>query len=214
MQLEVLKDEGSRIQVHVKGASIALVNALRRAVISDLECFAIDTVDFYENNSVMFNEYLANRLGLIPLSYEESVAEDAQVSLSLNAEGPGMVYSRDLRSSDEKIRVFSENIPIIKLAADQKLRLEAFAIRGTAKQHAKFQCALASYAFYPAKGKVSDIRDADRDAAEGKPMEYKDGEFVFLVESFNDVPAKEQLKRAAELLRRKAEALSKEKELK
>ncbi len=214
MQLEVLKDEGSRIQAHVKGASVALVNALRRAVLSDIECFAIDAVDFYENNSVMFNEYLANRIGLVPLTYEESFADDAQVTLSLNAEGPGMVYSRDLRSSDEKIKVFDENIPIIKLAADQRLRLEAFAVKGTAKQHAKFQCALASYAYYPAKGKVADIKDADRDAGDGKPAEYKDGEFLFLVESYNNVAAKDHLKRAAEMLAHKAEALSKEKELK
>ncbi|MFH1199640.1 MAG: DNA-directed RNA polymerase subunit D [Candidatus Micrarchaeota archaeon] len=214
MQLEVLKDEGSRIQFHAKGASVALVNALRRAVLSDLECFAVDTVDFYENNSVMFNEYLANRIGMIPLTWEESYADDAQVSLSLNAEGPGMVYSRDLRSSDEKIKPANENIPIIKLAADQKLRFEAFAVKGTAKTHAKFQCAMASYAYYPAKGRMTDIKDADKDTGDGKPAEYKEGEFIFLVESYNNVPAREQLKRAAQLIEAKAEALSKEKELK
>lgn len=177
----------------VKGASVGIMNALRRAVISDLESFAIEEVDFYENNSAMFNDYLANRLGMIPLTFEKSDTEGADITLALNAEGPCMVYSRDLKSSDEKIRVYNDNVPIIKLAANQKLRLEAHATRGTMKKHAKFQCAIFSYEY---------------------DLEKKNPEFGFFVESYNNLTGEEQLIRALKLLGEKAEMLLKAKELK
>ncbi len=213
LQLEVLKNEGAHLQVHLKHAEVGLVNALRRAILSDLPCFAIDRVDFYENTSSMFNEYLANRIGLIPLTWEESVAEDAQVTFSLNVEGPCMVYSRDLRSNDDKIRVFNENIPLIKLAADQRLRFEAFALKGTLKQHAKFQSALASYSLVPERGKASVMAEADRDDEKGE-RNFKENEYIFLVESYNNLSAKEQLQRGIRLLQQKLDALEDAKDLK
>lgn len=133
----------------LKDASTAVANALRRNVLSQQPCFAIDEVDFYENNSCMFNEYLANRIGLTPLTYEEGVSDDAKISLTMDVEGPCTVYSKDFKSTDKKIAPFCQNIPIIKLNADQRLRVEALAVKGTAKQHAKFQCAHASYSYSP-----------------------------------------------------------------
>lgn len=193
MQIEILKNEGSKLVGKAKGVSVPFMNSLRRAVLSELEAYAIEDVDFYENNSSMFNEYLANRLALVPLTYEKSLAENAEISLSLNSEGPCMVYSRDLKSSDETIKVFNDNIPIIKLGANQKLRLEAKVARGIAKKHAKFQSAILSYSY-----------------EEGK----KNPEFEFFVESYNNLPAEEHLNRALTLLTEKAEELSKAKELK
>ncbi len=213
MQLEVLKDEGHKLQLHAKKTSVGVMNAVRRTIVSELPCYAVDRVDFYENNSALVNEYLANRIGLIPLTWEESVAEGAQVSLSLNAEGPCMVYSRDIRSSDEKIKVFNENIPLVKLAADQRLRFEAFAIKGKGKTHAKFQSAMASYGLVPKEGKVTGIADIDRDDKDGV-RDFREDEFVLAIESYNNVPAKEHVLRALNMLVEKTEILEKSKELK
>ncbi|MFH0971968.1 MAG: DNA-directed RNA polymerase subunit D [Candidatus Micrarchaeota archaeon] len=193
MHVEIVKNEGQRMQLKLKEISVAMANALRRSIVSDLEAFAVDEVDFYENNSAMFNEYIANRLAMIPLTCEESHADKTEIALSLNAEGPCMVYSRDLKSSDETIKVFNENIPIIKLGANQKLRLEAKVAKGSAKRHSKFQCALASYSYEPSK---------------------KNPEYHFIIESYNNIPAEEHLMRAIAMLNGKTEALLKSKELK
>ncbi len=193
MQIEIQKNERAKLRLKVKETSFAFMNALRRAVISELEAFAAEEVDIYENNSPMFNEYIANRLGLIPLTYEENYGEGIDITLSLNAEGPCMVYSRDLKSSDERIKVFNDNIPIIKLGANQKLRLEAKVGRGTAKKHAKFQSGIASYSYDPEK---------------------RNPEFEFFVESYNNLAAEEQLMRALRLLEGRTDALLKSKELK
>jgi DNA-directed RNA polymerase subunit D len=193
MHISIVKNEGQKIRLKIKDASITMMNALRRAVISDIAAYAIDEVDFYANNSAMFNDYIASRLGLIPLTYEESKVTELDVALSLNAEGPCMVYSRDLKSSDVAIKVFNENIPIIKLGVNQKLRLEAKIALGTGKMHAKYQSAVASYSYDPEK---------------------KNPEFDFFVESFNNVTAQEQLMRVVALIGQKAQELGKMKELK
>ncbi len=218
----------------------AVLNAVRRAIISQLESFAIEDVTVYENNSALFNEYIAHRLGLIPLSYEESMAPDAQVEFSLMAEGPCTVYSRDLKTADEKVRVFAQNIPIAVLGLDQKLRLEATAIPGTSKTHAKFQCAHASYAQLVQLTVAKKVSDDDivqtYPETKEKPEEFakkhpelcdfnlehvqigddvykvdcKPDEFLFYVESYNNIPAQKQFERAVELVKSKLLELSKE----
>ncbi len=47
----------------------ALVNGIRRTILSDIETWCIDMrqVNFYENTSVLNNEFIAQRLSLIPI---------------------------------------------------------------------------------------------------------------------------------------------------
>ncbi|MBI5228484.1 DNA-directed RNA polymerase subunit D [Candidatus Micrarchaeota archaeon] len=244
MKVKILKKSDEKLVLHVKETSSAFVNALRRKVISELPCFAIDEVDFIQNNSPMYNEYLANRIGLIPLTLEETSVKNAVIKFSLDVEGPGIVCSRDLKSTDEKIKVYNENIPIIKLGGGQTLKLEATAIVGTGKKHAKFQCALASYNYYPEiriKGckkcedailkacprnlitkegselVVKNIEQCNLCGAcveacehEGVKVRGKDDEFIFFVESYNNVPAYEHLRKAIEILKEQTASLVKE----
>jgi len=231
MKAEVVNrsDDGQKIRVRVTGVDVELVNALRRTVLSKLPSFAIDEVDVYENNSVFFNEYLANRLGLVPLTYEEGIGDDVKVTLSLNSDGPCTVYSGELRSTDEKIRPFRETIPIAKLGANQRIRLEAVAIKGNAAKHAKFQCGLASYSQVPDVGKTKSLcgvhaAEAGLEPKEGVSPEkceacaldekgelkYRDDEFIFFIESYNNLSAEELLDKAIELMAEEAEVISKE----
>ena len=239
MEAKILKQDGMKVHIHVKGIRLSTANALRRTLLSDLQAFAIEEVDFLQNTSPMFNEYIASRLGLIPFTYEESVAADAKITLSLNAEGPCMVYSRDLKSSDDKIRPFNENVPIMKLAAGQKLSFDATAVKGTAKQHAKFQCALASYAAVPElkkkgsaswdsvlknmpselvskDGKIIDYTKADAietltNQVDDLEVDYKEGEFIFFIESYNNLTPMQHVENALKIIDEKLDQVFTEK---
>ena len=153
MKIHVLSEsQPGKLAAIVREANEHFLNSVRRAINSEVPAFAIDEVTFHENTSPMFNEYLANRLALVPLTFEEGAQPDAQISLSLEAEaneGPRVVYSRELQSSDPVIRVFCERIPLIKLGKGQKLKFEASVVQGRPRQHAKFQSALASYGALP-----------------------------------------------------------------
>ncbi|MFB6090967.1 MAG: DNA-directed RNA polymerase subunit D [Halobellus sp.] len=124
----------------VRGASPAVVNGIRRAMIADVPTFSIDTVRFVENSSVMFDEMIGLRLGLVPLTTPlDDFEEGDVVTLSLDVEGPATAYSGDLVSADSLVQPADENVPIVELKENQHLELEADAVLDTGKEHAKHQ---------------------------------------------------------------------------
>lgn len=147
----------------ITGVSTSFANMLRRAMISEVPTLAIEDVRIYDNTSVLFDEMLAHRLGLIPLRTDlkrykpraECTCEGVgcpvcTATYTLSVEGPKTVYSSDLIPQDPDAPPAEEKIPIIDLTKDQKIVLEAYAIVGTGKEHAKWQATTAcGYKNYP-----------------------------------------------------------------
>ncbi|MGC8652044.1 MAG: DNA-directed RNA polymerase subunit D [Candidatus Micrarchaeia archaeon] len=178
MKIEVLEANDKAIRFRLSDASNAYANALRRTVINDVKTFAVDVVTFYENTSAMFDEYIAHRIGLVPiLTPSGKYSESDEVLFTLDAIGPKTVYSSELETQDKHIKVANGNIPIIKLYNDQKLRLEAKAVLGSGYKHAKFQPGFVTFS------------------------EAGDGAFEFYIETFGQMPPKEILERALDALR-------------
>ncbi len=148
----------------LSGATPAFANVLRRAMISEVPTLAIEDVRIYDNTSVLFDEILAHRLGLIPLKTDLSCYGPREgcgcggagcpvctATYTLSVEGPRTVYSSDLIPQDPNAAPAEENIPIVELGEDQKVVLEAQAVIGTGKEHAKWQPTVAcGYKNYPA----------------------------------------------------------------
>lgn len=147
----------------LSGVSTSFANMLRRAMISEVPTLAIEDVRVYDNTSVLFDEMLAHRLGLIPLRTDlkryaarsECACNGAgcpvcTATYTLSAEGPKTVYSSDLIPQDPDAAPVEGSIPIIDLAKEQKVVLEAQAILGTGKEHAKWQATtVCGYKNYP-----------------------------------------------------------------
>ncbi|WP_048149393.1 DNA-directed RNA polymerase subunit D [Palaeococcus ferrophilus] len=154
MKIEILEKREDAIRFIVEGVEVAFANALRRTILGDVPTFAVDEVEFYENNSALFDEIIAHRLGLIPLvtpadRFELDALEldEYTVTLSLEAEGPGIVYSGDIKSDDPEIKPANPDIPIVKLAEGQRLTFNAYARLGRGKEHAKWQPGFAYYKY-------------------------------------------------------------------
>jgi DNA-directed RNA polymerase subunit D len=128
----------------VRGLTPAFANGIRRAMIADVPTFSIADVRFVENSSVMFDEMIALRLGLVPLTTDlDDFEEGDTVTLALDVEGPATAYSGDLKSSDAFVQPADENVPIIELKEGQRLELEADAVLGRGREHARNQGGVA-----------------------------------------------------------------------
>jgi DNA-directed RNA polymerase subunit D len=190
MKVKVVKQKDNRIEFNVSGIKENQANALRRIIISEVPVMAIEKVIFYDNSSAMDDEVLAHRLGLIPLKTDPAGPES--IELSLKAEGPKTVYSRELKPAEMKVKGKAipsegisahEKIPIMKLTEEQSIDLKAIAQLGTGKEHIKWQGGLASY----------DIKD--------------DGSFEFFVESYGQMPVNDFIGEAFEVFNKKIKEL-------
>ena len=221
----------------VRNITPAFANGIRRALLADVPTLSIDTVRFVENSSVMFDEQLALRLGLVPLTTPEDFAEGDTVTLALDVEGPGTAYSGDLVCQDPEVEAADKNIPIIELKDDQRLELEADAEPGYGRDHAKHQGGVAvGYRHLQRVNVVGDSAEYAEEEAEilrgviqeddelvatdefdndltnrypGKELEVDDvpGAFVFHVESDGSMPVSELVLRAVDSLVGRADEL-------
>lgn len=162
MKIKIISKKGETLRFVLDGATPALANALRRIMISEVPNLAIEWVDFHDNTSALFDEVIAHRLGMIPLVFDPkkfNFVEDCkcngkgcplcQVVFSLEKSGPAMVYSGDMKSSNRGVKPTSPDFPIVKLLKGQSLKLEAIAVLGRGKDHAKWQAANVSYQYLP-----------------------------------------------------------------
>ncbi len=166
MELIVRKLDRERIEFLVEGAPLPLLNAIRRYSLAKVPTYAIDEVMIIVNTSAMFDEILAHRLGMIPLTSEEGLnrlgdidpdlcskcseaeekpsaefCEKCYVHMILEVEAGNdevTVYSSGIKSEDPYIRPAYDNIPIVILAPGQKISLELKARIGRGLEHAKW----------------------------------------------------------------------------
>jgi len=167
VEIEILEKTDDYMRFIVKGVNVPFVNALRRIMLTEVPAMAIDELVILENSSMLNDEILAHRMGFIPLktdldSYnlpEECTCKSefgcnlCRLTLTLEAEAAEKtitVYSRDLKSENLDITPVSDKIPIVKLAPDQKIKLEAYARLGKGKDHAKWQpVSMCTYKYLP-----------------------------------------------------------------
>ena len=167
MQVEVLGRDKDSIRFIIRGVSPAFSNALRRAMIAEVPAMAVEDVMIVENSSVLYDEVLSHRLGLVPLTTDldsyvlpeecscksELGCNRCRATLSLESEATDeskYVYSGEMKAENPEIKPVSDMIPIAKLAPGQKIRLEAYARLGRGAEHAKWQpVSAAAYKYLP-----------------------------------------------------------------
>ncbi len=151
MSLNIISQNEQKVSVKLKGIPLQYANALRRICLNGVPIYAIDTVDMMINSSIMADEGIAHRLGLIPLKTELSAVEQGnesdKVMFTLDsgeATETRTVLSGELKSLDDVVNPISDNIPIVTLAPGQRLKLETYARLGRGTEHAKWNSANVS----------------------------------------------------------------------
>ncbi len=137
----------------VTDMSESLANAIRRYAL-EIPILAIDEVEIYKNDSALYDEVLAHRLGLVPLVADKTIKErdkcncegkgcgKCSVNMKIQIKGPTTVYSKDLKGGAD---VVHEGIPITLLNKDQEVELVATARLGKGIEHSKYSPGLVYY---------------------------------------------------------------------
>jgi DNA-directed RNA polymerase subunit D len=156
MKVKMLNISDDTVRFIVEDADVAFANALRRTMIKEVPCMTIDDLFIFDNSSVIPDEVLAQRIGLIPIITDLDnyiLPEECECGSDLGCskcrtvltldveveEGTRTVTSGDFVSEDPRVVPISPNIPLTKLAPKQVVRLEAYAKLGKGKVHAKWQ---------------------------------------------------------------------------
>jgi DNA-directed RNA polymerase subunit D len=191
--------DGNTASFDISGMDVESVNVFRRTVTACVPSMAVEKVIFQNNSSILNDENLAHRIGLIPLTTDlKTYVQQSECTceaqgcgrcvckLTLDAKGPGTVYSGEIKSADENVRPVFDKIPLVKLMADQTVKLEADAVLGYGREHVKWQAGLASY----------EIKDKDS--------------FHVRVESYGPMPVEELIKTAFEVVEGKIKKVKEE----
>ncbi|MEW6295434.1 MAG: DNA-directed RNA polymerase subunit D [Candidatus Diapherotrites archaeon] len=146
MEIEKIEGKGNKAKFMVKGVNTTFMNSLRRTIQAEVRTFAIKTVNVYENTGVMFDEMLAHRIAMLPLSSEPKYYDkEEKVILTLEKEGPCTVYSKDIKSTEPEIEIVDKKVPITKLNKNQKIKLELEAVTGKGSTHSKWSPGVISF---------------------------------------------------------------------
>lgn len=252
MEIKSLKKDKEKQVFLLEGTNPVVVNTIRRIIVNQVPTLAIEEVNFIKNSSALYDEMIAHRLGLIPLKTDlESYTHPkdckckgegcahCQLNIKLSVEGPATVYASDLKTKDPKVKPIYPGTPIVKLLKDQELELEAVAVLGNGKQHAKFTPGFVYYRGYPTlvtdkdsdikkclsecsnvvqKGSKLEIKDlmkwneADEEICEKNNVKIESSKenFIFCVESWGQLTPKEMILEAIDVFDRKLDEFEEE----
>ena len=195
MKATKIAGKGNELVLELSGLAYQQANVLRRLMLNEVPVLAIEQVDFKTNTGILYDEMLALRLGLIPLTTDKSYSlptkeeveggeysAKSSVKFTLVAKGPCVVYAKDLKSKDPKVKPVFPEMPLAKLLEGQEIEFTATAVMGLGKEHAKWSPALVYYRQKPtltiAKG--ADVKDIMRTLKETnlKAVSEKGGKLV------------------------------------
>ena len=139
MKVKVLGVSDEVIRFVVEDCDVALANALRRTMIAKVPTMAIDDIFYFDNSSVVPDEVLAHRIGMVPMKTDldnyvlpercdcgaELGCPKCRATMTMDIKAGTeirVVYSGDIVSADPATTPVNQYIPLAKLAPGQAIR--------------------------------------------------------------------------------------------
>lgn len=158
MKITIL--EVTNLNIHIRiNAPVSFANGIRRILLGEVPSPAIDLVEINENKTVLADEMLAHRLGLIPIMIHRdlilktdcdcnSYCSRCSMTLELRQRNtrnhPMSITGKHIKPLDGEVDV--HNSLIVKLAPGQSIDVKCIARRGSPKTHTK-HCPVAAVRF-------------------------------------------------------------------
>ncbi len=163
MKLTLTSKDKETAVFRIEGVTAAYANTLRRIAMTEVQTLAIERIEFGRNNSIIYDEMLAHRIGLVPLTTDlkgynvkdkhgEPGNPSNEVTLTLKVpkqKGVHTVTAGEFTTSDPAVKPVHPDMPLVRLLEGQDLELVAYAELGEGQEHMKWSPCLASYRAYP-----------------------------------------------------------------
>lgn len=159
MNVETVEETDDVLKLRVEGVDEAVANALRRSMITKVPTLAVKHLEISRNDSGLFDEVIANRVGQIPFTIPENVEGDDEVHIAISQEGPGKALAGDIQADNDEAEPVNPGAEVVTLKEDQALEFEGVAVLGEGSDHAKHQGGTVGY------------------------EKVEDGEYIFRIES-------------------------------
>lgn len=137
--METINKTENQITFKAK-AEDSLINAIRRSV-NRIPVLAIDEVEIIKNDSPLYDETIAHRMGLVPLKNKKE-AHKKGAELELYSKEEGFVYSENLKGD---LEVVYGRIPITTLNKGGEIHIKATVNPGIGEEHVKYSPGIMFY---------------------------------------------------------------------
>ena len=183
-----------RIDFEIHNIDTSIVNGLRRILISDIPIVAFydhhknGTIEILENTGALNNDEISHRISMIPIHLRESELDDFQNGVSsfeilIEADKEQDITTDDIvvRMNDKNVRTLDyfphnviTNAPelITRLRRNEKLKIKATGMKGTARIHTCFSIVSAPAYYFKENenSKKTGILEKQRDCDENIKM--------------------------------------------
>ncbi|MEM4461053.1 MAG: DNA-directed RNA polymerase subunit D, partial [Nanopusillaceae archaeon] len=92
-----------KLKLLISDVSPQFLNVIKRTIEEEVKCLAIEDVFIMENNSAMWDEMIAHRLGLLSINTPENLSYNSKVKLYLEKKGKGYVLASDIKSENPQV---------------------------------------------------------------------------------------------------------------
>ena len=201
MKFTELSSNENELHLKFENTTEEFMNLLRRSASYNLDTFAIEDVYFTKNNSVMYDELIAHRLGLLVIKADSGIKDldDPKIEFKLTKKGVHTVRAKDIEIIGKGVEFVNPNAPIIMLSKNQELEFHAVAKLGKGKEHMKWSPGNIYYFHYPKNAKGNESTKELRQMIDSQKIDKfkKDlDNFIFVIESWGQMTPKEILSQA------------------
>ncbi len=136
------KIEKTENKIVLKGSiSETIANSIRRYC-NQIPILAVEEIEITKNDSALYDEALAHRIGLIPLKSDKIGKKNPPIEMNLESKGEKVVCAEEFKG---KVDVVYGKIPLTNLLNNQEIQIKAIAKAGKGSEHSKYSPGLIFY---------------------------------------------------------------------